>query len=200
MSPCRRNRSTIRCSWSSPALPTRLRCRFRFGRRGRFGGRLSGSTETKLLRQSRSPFRICRRNHGVIAGKVPPCAIQIDGQPVSGCNVPAEHLSFPPAIQAGNGIRRDRSPDRHGRRPLDDGFCRWLTEAGERLMNGGDQNRELVARNLVSAKICGDDFRGEFSIGRCSRRFVGHRGSPVGPTTYHTRQIEAVFEDSPCCP
>jgi hypothetical protein len=30
---------------------------------------------------------------------------------------------------------------------------------------------------LVSPKICGDDFRGEFSVGRCSRRFVGHHGS-----------------------
>jgi hypothetical protein len=83
---------------------------------------------------------------------------------VSGRNVPAEHLAFPPAIQADNGIRRDRSPDRHGRRPLDDGFCYWFTEAGERLMNGGDQRRELVERGLVASQICGDDFRGEFAI------------------------------------
>jgi hypothetical protein len=75
-----------------------------------------------------------------------------------------EHLPAPTAIQANDGIRRDRSPDRHGRRPLDDGFCWWLTEADERLINRRNQTRELVARNLVSAKICGDDFGGEFSI------------------------------------
>jgi hypothetical protein len=89
-----------------------------------------------------------------------------------------EHLSFPPAIQAGDGIRRDRSPDRHGRRPLDDGFGCRLTEAGERLVNGRDQRCELVERSLVPSKICGDDFRGEFSIDRCGRRFVGHCSSP----------------------
>ncbi len=84
---------------------------------------------------------------------------------MSGRNVPAEHLSLPAAIQADNSGRRNRSPDRHGRRPLDDGFCWWLTEAGDRLMNGRDQHCELVERGLVPPKICGDDFRGEFAIG-----------------------------------
>jgi hypothetical protein len=167
-------------SRSSTTVPTWLRCRcsFRFGRRCSFGRRLSGSTETKLQCQRGSPFRVGRRNHGVIAGEVPPCSIRIDGQPVGGPKMAADHFPSPPAFDANDVIALNGSPDRNRRGSLDRSFLRRPAEVGERLMNGRNQGAELLGRDLISSDIRGHDFRSEFSIGRCGRLLVGHLLSP----------------------
>lgn len=145
-------------------------------------GRLSGSTETKLFRQPGSPLRVGRRDQGVIAGKLPPCSILVDSQAMSGPKMTSEHAAGPAAFEASHLVVLNGSPDRHCWSSFDDGFGNRLTEVGERLMNGRDQRRELVDRNLVALNIRGHDFRGEFLIGRCGRLLVGHLlSSAFGP-------------------
>jgi hypothetical protein len=180
MTPCRRDRSTSRCSWSSPPFGTRRRSRlgYRFWHRCRFSRPASGSTETKLQCQRGSALRIAGRCHWMVTGEVPASAILLHGQSMAGSEMPPEHLAAPPAFEANNVIAMNRSPDRHCGSSLYLGFSRQFTEADERLMNGRDQSRELIGRDLVPPNIGGGDHRCKLSIGRYGRCFVGQFGSP----------------------
>src|SRR6266498_878358 len=90
----------------------------------------------------------------------------------------ADHLTSPTAIYAHDVIALNGSPERHCWSSFDDGFGRRLAEVTQSLMDSRDQGRKLVGRNLVALQIGADDLHSEVSIGRCSRRFVGHFGSP----------------------
>ena len=61
-------------------------------------------------------------------------------------------------------------------------------------MDGRDQRRQLIGRDLIASNIGGDDLRGEFG-----RLLIGHR--QVLPhfraTIYTTPETEEVIEDSP---
>ena len=180
MTLCRRDRSTPRLSWSPASLWTRRWCHFGylFGHRRRFGGRPSRSTETNLLRHRRSALTIRGRCHRVIRREVPPCSILLDAQPMGGRQMAAQHLAAIAAIHANDEIRRDRAADRNRRGSLDDGFLRRLTEAGEHRMDSRNHAADLVGPDLIASQIGADDRHSEFSIGRCSRRFIGHSLSP----------------------
>jgi hypothetical protein len=77
----------------------------------------------------------------------------------------ANHLPAVAAIQADDVIALNGSPDRHCWSSFDDGFLRRSAEVGERLMNGREQRRQLVGRNLVASQIGADDRYSEVSIG-----------------------------------
>src|SRR5271156_133936 len=200
---CRRDRSTSRRSWSSTPFGTRRGSRrgYRFGHRCRFSRRPSGSTKTKLQCQRGSPFRICRRDQSVIAGKVPPCSIRIDGQSMAGSEMASDHLAAPATFQANDIIAMDGSANRDGGYPLiPSSGCR-LSESSERLMHGRDQRPELVGHDLVLPNISCDNCRSEFSIKYWGRRFIGHVGSPfVVPTEYHARLDRGGDSDGFSCP
>jgi hypothetical protein len=166
MTPCRRDRSTSRCSWSSPPFGTRRRSRlgYRFWHRCRFSRPASGSTETKLQCQRGSALRIAGRCHWMVTGEVPARAILLHGQSMAGSEMPSEHLAAPAALQANDIIAVNGSPGRDGGCPLTPGFGCRFSESSQCLMNGRDQRPELVGRDLVLPNI-GDDNRGsEFSI------------------------------------
>jgi hypothetical protein len=93
---------------------------------------------------------------------------------MGGSEVPPEHLAPPAAVKANDVIAIHGSPDRNGGGPLNLGLGSWLSEAGDRPMHSRDQGRELVGRDLVSPNISSNDIGSEFSIERCSGRFVSH--------------------------
>ena len=104
--------------------------------------------------------------------------------------MPAKHAARPTAIQAHHGIWRDRSADRHRWSSLDYGFCCRFTKTNESLVDSRNQGAELIGPDLITSQIGADDLHGEFSVGRCGRRFVGHFCvPPLRPTAYHTRSI-----------
>ena len=217
MTLCRRDRSTSRLSWSSPPLRTRLRCRlgFRFGHRCRCGRCPTSTTQANPLRHGRAPLGIAWGCHRVIGRQVPPCAILLDAQPMGGRHMPAEHLPFPAAIQADDIIAVNGSPDRNRRGSLDDGFCCRLTEATESLMDGRDQDGELIRWDLIRS---GDPRRRSSSRGAAwsnSRRASGSAFSFVRSPCTATEgggcstlpenrggrvEIGSPFEDSPFGP
>jgi hypothetical protein len=126
----------------------------------------------------------------VIGRQIPPCSILLDAQPMSSRDVPAKHAARPTAIQAHHGIWRDRSADRHRWSSRDDGFCCRFTKTNESLVDSRNQSAELIGPDLITSQIGADDLHSEFSVGRCSRRFVGHFCvSPLRRTAYHTRSI-----------
>jgi hypothetical protein len=114
----------------------------------------------------------------VIVRQIPPCSILLDGQPMSGPEMAADHFPSPPAFYANDVIAVNGLPDRHGRRPLDGGFGCWLAEVGERLMDRRNQSAELLGPDLIASDIRGHDFRSELSIGRCGRLLARHLLSP----------------------
>jgi hypothetical protein len=116
----------------------------------------------------------------VIGQQFPTGAIFVNGQPMSGRHMPAEHLPAPTAIQADDMIVVNGSPHRHCRGSLDQGFCRFA-ETTEGLMNGRDQRRELIRRDQIASNIGGDDLGGEFG-----RLFIGHRLVPLFPAGNNT--------------
>jgi hypothetical protein len=113
-----------------------------------------------------------------------------------GRQVPAEHLAFPAAIHADDGIRRDRSANRNRRGSLDKGFCCWVTEFPKGLMDGRDQRRELIGWNRITPQYAATIFV-------ASSRPIEVAGSSgilvlrFEPARYHTGQIVVVIEDSP---
>src|SRR5271155_3573265 len=165
MTPCRRDRSTSRCSWSSPPFGTRRRSGlgYRFWHRCRFSRPASGSTETKLQCQRGSALRITGRCHWMVTGEVPASTILIYGKSMAGCDMPLEHLASPPAFEADDIIAVNRSPDRDGGSSLTPGFGCRFSESRECLMNGRDQGRELFGRDLAVTDIRSDNPRREFS-------------------------------------
>lgn len=111
---------------------------------------------------------------------------------MSSREMPAKHAARPTAIQADDMIALNRSPDRHRWNSVDDGFCGRFTKTTESLMDGRYQCGELIGPDQITSQIGADDLHGEFSIGRCGRRFVGHFCvSPLRPAAYHTRSIPA---------
>ena len=93
---------------------------------------------------------------------------------MSSRDMPAKHAARPTAIQAHHGIWRDRSADRHRWSSLDYGFCCRFTKTNESLVDSRNQGAELIGPDLITSQIGADDLHGEFSVGRCGRRFVGH--------------------------
>jgi hypothetical protein len=74
----------------------------------------------------------------MLTPEVPPSAILVDAQSMSGSEMSSEHLAAPAAFEANDIIAVNRSPDRHCGSSLLAGFCPWFTEADERLMNSRD--------------------------------------------------------------
>jgi hypothetical protein len=114
----------------------------------------------------------------MLTGEVPSRAILLHGQSMAGQDMPSEHLATPAAFQANDIIAMNGPPDRHSRCSLSLEFGYRFSETCERLMNGRDQDRQLVRPNLVATDICSNDVGREFSIDRWRRCFVGHLGSP----------------------
>jgi hypothetical protein len=81
--------------------------------------------------------------------QVPAGSILLHGQSMIGGEVPSEHLPAPAAFEANDIIVVDGSADRHRWRPLDLDFGCRFSESGERLMDGGDQGRELIRRDWL---------------------------------------------------
>jgi hypothetical protein len=98
--------------------------------------------------------------------------------------MPAEHLSFPAAIQVDDMIAVDRSPDRNRRGSFDNGFCCRFPELTECLMHSRDQGSELIGGDLMASEIRADDLRDEFG-----RLLIWHRLVPFSPpeTVYPPR-------------
>ncbi len=93
--------------------------------------------------------------------QVPACAILLDGQPVRGHEMAADHLTSPTAIYAHDVIALNGSPERHCWSSFDDGFGRRLAEVTQSLMDSRDQGRKLVGCNLVALQIGADDLHSE---------------------------------------
>jgi hypothetical protein len=88
--------------------------------------------------------------------QVPVSAILVDAQSMAGGDMPLKHLAAPPTFEANHVVPVNGSPDRHRGGPLDLCFGRRFTEADERPMNGRNQGRELIGRDLVLPNIGGD--------------------------------------------
>jgi hypothetical protein len=99
--------------------------------------------------------------------------------------MPPDHHSSPVTFEADDIIVMEGSPDWDGGCALARCFGRGFTEADERLMNGRNQHRELIGRDLVATYICSDD------IVVCSLSSVGNGDSSgtlflrVEMTKYH---------------
>jgi hypothetical protein len=94
--------------------------------------------------------------------------------------VALQHLQPFPVLQADDVLRRDGLLDRHGGLQVRGGFnlLLWLTEALDRLLNGGDQVRKVGHLDVVLREIGGDDLRGQF--GEITLRAVGsHHPAPM---------------------
>jgi hypothetical protein len=74
----------------------------------------------------------------MVRAEVPARSVLLNGQSMAGVEMSPEHLAAPAAFQADDIIAMDRSPHRHGGSSLLVGFCRWFTDADERLMNSRD--------------------------------------------------------------
>jgi hypothetical protein len=71
--------------------------------------------------------------------------------------MPTNHASFPAAFQTNDIIAVNGSPDRNRRGSLGGGFADWLSQFGERLMNGRNQGWKLVGHDRIASKICTND-------------------------------------------
>jgi hypothetical protein len=98
---------------------------------------------------------------------------------MGGRQMQAEHLTTPAAIQAGDMIVLNRSPDRNRRGLLDKRLCCRCTEGGKRLMDGRYQRGDLVRSDLITTNISGHNSGRDFSIDRRGQRLVGHSLSPT---------------------
>jgi hypothetical protein len=110
--------------------------------------------------------------------QIPASPILVGAQPVPSHQMTTHDMALPAALQTDDVLALNGSPDRHGRRPLDDGFYNRLAQIGERLMDRRNQGAELLGHDLIASDIRGHDFRREVSIGRCGRLLVGHLLSP----------------------
>jgi hypothetical protein len=96
--------------------------------------------------------------------QVPVSTILLDGQSMAGRRMPSDHQAAPPTFQTNDVVTMNRSPDRDGRSPLISDFWHRSSEANERMMNGRNQGRQLVGRDLIAPNIRGDNFSRKFSI------------------------------------
>jgi hypothetical protein len=85
---------------------------------------------------------------------------------MAGRDMPSEYLAAPPTFEADHIIAMHRSTDRHRGSSLDADFCYGFAKGCEGLMNGRDQSRELIGRDLIAPNIRGDNFCHEFSVER----------------------------------
>ncbi len=107
---------------------------------------------------------------------------------MAGREMPFEHLAAPATIEADDIIAVNGLPDWDGGCPLDLRFGCRFTEADERLMNGRDQDRQLVRPNLVAADICSNDVGREFSCRALETAVrLAFWFSLSRSTKYHTR-------------
>src|SRR4029077_16503079 len=106
----------------------------------------------------------------MLTGEVPASTILLHGKSMAGSEMPLKHLAAPPTFEANHVVPVNGSPDRHRGGPLDRCFARRFTAADERPMNGRNQGRELIGRDLVLPNIGGDDRRSQFSICRMSEK------------------------------
>src|SRR5271167_3814867 len=87
----------------------------------------------------------------------------------------AKHAALPATFEADDGIPSHGSPDRNRGSALWSYHFRWGAETPQCLMDGLDQRRELIGRDLVPSHIRGDHFCREFPIDPAGRLLVWHR-------------------------
>jgi hypothetical protein len=117
----------------------------------------------------------------MFGSQLPAIAILLGAQSMCIREMSAEHFASPTAFKADDAIAMNGLSDRHRGCPGAGGFSYRFAETGNRLMNRRNQGGDLVSPDLITPNICGHNFRGEFSIGRCGRRLVRHRKLPVLP-------------------
>ena len=94
---------------------------------------------------------------------------------MSDADMPAEHLTEKPAVEADDMVVLYRSPDRdsrhqQGRRRR----RRALAEATERAMHRRYQSRNLINADTILRDITPDDLRDQAEINHLRGAFIGH--------------------------
>ena len=131
------------------------------------------AAQADLLRELPAGRGIVGRDHRVVRGKIPPCAILVGRQVVFGRQVPLEHFHLLAAVEADEMVFFNRRTDRYCR--VGDFFRATAAgaEVGERRIDVRDQSRDIAYVDVVVAHMCSNNVRSKGDEG------LGHVGIVV---------------------